>query len=68
MARIPIPEAQFSHIDLNQPGTISVQNHDYLARVVHIDPNVPNSSISIELKFSSVQPREARSDLYASVE
>ena len=66
MARIHIPEAQFSHIDLNQPATITVQNHDYPARVVHIDPNVQNGTISIDLKFSGQQPREARSDLSAS--
>ncbi len=66
MARIHIPEAQFSHIDLNQPATMSVQNHDFPARVVHIDPNVQNGTISIDLKFSGTQPREARSDLSAS--
>ncbi|HEY4979071.1 MAG TPA: HlyD family efflux transporter periplasmic adaptor subunit, partial [Candidatus Acidoferrum sp.] len=61
MARIHIPEAQFSHIDVNQPATITVQNHDYPARVVHIDPNVQNGTISIDLKFVGPQPREARS-------
>lgn len=66
MARIHIPEAQFSHIDVNQPATITVQNHDYPARVVHIDPNVQNGTISIDLKFVGPQPREARSDLSAS--
>ncbi len=66
MARIHIPEAQFNHIDVNQPATITVQNHDYPARVVHIDPNVQNGTISIDLKFVGAQPREARSDLSAS--
>ena len=66
MARIHIPEAQFSHIDLNQPAIITVQNHDFPGRVVHIDPNVQNGTISIDLKFSGAQPREARSDLSAS--
>lgn len=65
LARIHIPEAQFNHIDLNQPANISVQGHDYPGRVAHIDPNVQNGTISIDLKFSGPQPREARSDLSA---
>jgi HlyD family secretion protein len=65
MARIHIPEAQFNHIDLNQPATITVQGRDYPARVAHIDPNVQNGTISIDLRFSGPQPREARSDLSA---
>ena len=66
MARIHIPEAQFDHIEVNQLATITVQGHDYPARVVHIDPNVQNGTISIDLKFITLQPREARSDLSAS--
>ncbi len=66
MARVHIPEGQFNHIDVNQAAVITVQNHDYPARVVHIDPNVQNGTISIDLKFAGAQPREARSDLSAS--
>jgi multidrug efflux pump subunit AcrA (membrane-fusion protein) len=55
MARVHIPEAQFSHIDFNQPATITVQSHDYAARVAHIDPNVQSGTISIDLRFSGQQ-------------
>jgi len=65
MARIHIPEAQFTHIDVNQSATITVQSRDYPAHVVHIDPNVQNGTISIDLKFAGPQPREARSELSA---
>jgi HlyD family secretion protein len=63
MARVHISEAQFSRIDVGQPATIAIQNQVYPARVMHIDPNVQNGSISVDLKFTGGQPRDARSDL-----
>jgi len=66
MARVHVPEAQASDIELNQPATVTLQDHSYAAKVAHIDPNVQNGTVSIDLKFSGSQPREARSDLSAS--
>jgi HlyD family secretion protein len=66
MARVHIPEAQASNIDLNQPATVTLQDHSYPAKVVHIDPNVQNGTVSVDLKFVGAQPREARTDLSAS--
>lgn len=66
MARIHVPEAQASSIELNQAAVVSLQEHSYPAKVVHMDPNVQNGTVSIDLKFSGPQPHEARSDLSAS--
>ena len=66
MARVHIPETQFSRIDLNQPATIQVQTRAYPARVTHIDPNVQNGTITVDLRFTGAQPRDARSDSTAS--
>ena len=66
MARIHIPENQFSRIDVNQAAEITVQNRNYAARVAHIDPNVQNGTISVDLKFEKAQPRDARTDLSTS--
>jgi len=66
MARVHVPEAQASSIEINQPATVSLQDHTYPARVVRMDPNVQNGTVSIDLKFTRPQPREARSDLSAS--
>jgi HlyD family secretion protein len=66
MARIRVPEAQAAQIDLNQPATISLRDLAVPARVVHIDPNVQDGAINIDLKFSGPQPREARADLSIS--
>jgi HlyD family secretion protein len=66
MARVHIPEAQASNIDLNQFATVTLQDHSYPAKVVHIDPNVQNGTVSVDLKFVGAQPREARTDLSAS--
>ena len=66
MARVHVPEAQASSIDLNQPASVTLQDHSYAAKVVHIDPNVQNGTVSIDLKFTGPQPREARTDLSAS--
>jgi HlyD family secretion protein len=66
MARVNVPEARASLIELNQPATITLQDRAFPARVVHVDPNVQNGSVSIDLKFTGPQPREARSDLSAS--
>jgi multidrug efflux pump subunit AcrA (membrane-fusion protein) len=66
MAEVHVPEAQASRIELNQPATVTLQDHSYPASVFHIDPNVHNGTVSIDLKFSGPQPREARSDLSAS--
>lgn len=66
MARIHIPEAQVSRIELNQPAEITLQDHAYPGRVVHIDPNVQNGTVNIDVKFTGLQPREARSDLSAT--
>jgi HlyD family secretion protein len=66
MARVHVPEAQASSIDLDQPASITLQDHSYPAKVVHIDPNVQDGTVSVDLKFIDGQPREARSDLSAS--
>src|ERR1700756_3056980 len=66
MARVHIPEAQASRIELNQAATITLQDHSFAGRVVHIDPNVQNGTVSIDLKFVGAEPREARPDLSAS--
>jgi HlyD family secretion protein len=66
MARIHVPEAQASQVEMNQPATITLQDKNYPAKVVHIDPNVQNGTVSIDLKFLAAQPREARSDFSAS--
>jgi HlyD family secretion protein len=63
MARVHISETQFSRIDVGQPAMITIQNQEYPARVMHIDPNVQNGTISVDLKFTGAQPRDARSDL-----
>ncbi len=66
MARIHIPEAQASNIEMNQLASITLSDHAYAGRVVHMDPNVQNGTVSIDLKFAGPQPREARSDLSAT--
>ena len=66
MARIHVPEAQASSIEINQPAAVTIQDHAYPARVVRMDPNVQNGTVSIDLKIIGPQPREARSDLSAS--
>jgi len=66
MARVHVPEAQAGRIELNQPATITLQDRAFAGRVVHIDPNVQNGTVSIDLKFVGAQPREARADLSAS--
>jgi HlyD family secretion protein len=66
MARVHVPEAQASSIEINQPATVTLQDHTYPARVVRMDPNVQNGTVSIDLKIVGPQPREARSDLSAS--
>jgi HlyD family secretion protein len=66
MARIHVPEAQASSIEINQPASVTLQDHSYPAKVVHIDPNVQNGTVSIDLKFLGPQPHEARTDLSAS--
>ena len=66
MARIHVPEAQASNIELNQPAMVALQDHSYPAKVAHIDPNVQNGTVSIDLKLSGPQPREARTDQSAS--
>jgi HlyD family secretion protein len=63
MARVHISEAQFNSIDVGQPAMITIQSQEYPARVMHIDPNVQNGTISVDLKFTGAQPRDARSDL-----
>ena len=63
MARVHISETQFNRIDVGQPAMITIQNQEYPARVMHIDPNVQNGTISVDLKFVGAQPRDARSDL-----
>lgn len=65
MARVNVPEAQASRIELNQPATITLQDRTFPGRVVHVDPNVQNGAVSIDLKFTGAQPREARADLSA---
>ncbi|MGB9432648.1 MAG: HlyD family efflux transporter periplasmic adaptor subunit [Candidatus Acidiferrum sp.] len=66
MARIHVPEAQASSIEINQPASVILQDHAYPSKVFHIDPNVQNGTVSIDLKFVGPQPREARTDLSAS--
>jgi len=66
MVRVHVPEAQASSIEINQPATVTLQDRAYPARVVRMDPNVQNGTVSIDLKFAGPQPREARSDLSAS--
>lgn len=66
MAEVHVPEGQASRIELNQPATVTLLDHSYAAKVFHIDPNVQNGTVSIDLKFNGPQPREARSDLSAS--
>src|SRR6201998_636139 len=51
MARVHIPEAQASRIELNQAATITLQDHSFAGRVVHIDPNVQNRTVNIDVKF-----------------
>jgi HlyD family secretion protein len=65
MARVHVPEAQAGRIELNQPATITLQDRAFAGRVVHIDPNVQNGTVSIDLKFTGAQPRDARVDLSA---
>jgi HlyD family secretion protein len=66
MARIHVPEAQAGNVDVNQPASITLQDRSYAAKVVHVDPNVQNGTVSIDLKFAGPQPHEARTDLSAS--
>jgi HlyD family secretion protein len=66
MARVHIPEAQAGRIELNQPAKITLQDRAFPGRVVHIDPNVQNGTVSIDVKFVGAQPREARPDLSAA--
>ena len=66
MARVNVPEAQAGQVELNQRASISLQDRTFPARVVHVDPNVQNGTVSIDLKFIGGQPREARSDLSVS--
>jgi HlyD family secretion protein len=66
MARIHVPEAQASSIEINQSAAVTLQDHSYPAKVVHIDPNVQNGTVSVDLKLIGPQPREARTDLSAS--
>jgi HlyD family secretion protein len=66
MARVHVPETQIGSIELNQPAAVTLADHSYSARVVHIDPNVQNGTVSIDLKLSGPQPREARTDFSVS--
>lgn len=66
MARIHIPEAQASNIEVDQSAFITLQDRSYSGKVVHIDPNVQDGTVSVDLKFTDSEPREARSDLSAS--
>lgn len=66
MARVHVAEAQASQVELNQPATITLQDHTFPGRVAHMDPNVQNGTVSVDLKFVGAQPREARFDLSAS--
>jgi HlyD family secretion protein len=66
MARIHVPEAQAGNVDISQPASITLQDRSYAAKVVHVDPNVQNGIVSIDLKFAGPQPHEARTDLSAS--
>src|SRR5262249_49578954 len=63
--RVNVPEGVASQVEMNQPATITLQDRTYPGRVVHIDPNVQNGAVSIDLRFTGAQPREARSDLSA---
>jgi HlyD family secretion protein len=65
MARVHVPEAQASNIETNQLASVTLQEHSYPAKVVHIDPNVQNGTVNVDLKFIGPQPREARGDLSA---
>lgn len=65
MARVNVPEAQAGQIEWNQHAVITLEDHEFPGRVVHVDPNVQNGTVSIDLKFVGAQPREARSDLSA---
>ena len=65
MARVNVPEALASQVEMNQPATITLRDRTFPGRVVHVDPNVQNGAVSIDLKFIGAQPREARSDLSA---
>src|ERR1700739_3202752 len=51
MARVHVPEAQAGRIELNQPATITLQDRAFPGRVVHIDPNVQNRTVNIDVKF-----------------
>jgi len=66
MARVHVPEALAGNIELNQIATVTLQERSYPAKVAHVDPNVQNGTVSIDLKLSGPQPREARTDLSAS--
>jgi HlyD family secretion protein len=66
MARVHVPEAQASSIELNQNASVTIQDRAYPAKVAHMDPNVQNGTVSIDLKLSGLQPREARTDLSAT--
>ena len=66
MARVHVPEGQASNIDLNQNASVTLQDHSYPAKVAHMDPNVQNGTVSIDLKLSGPQPRGARTDLSAA--
>ena len=63
MARVNVPEALAGQIEVNQRAAITLQDRKFPGRVVHVDPNVQNGTVSIDLKFIGAQPREARSDL-----
>jgi hypothetical protein len=66
MARIHVPEAQAGNVDVSQPASITLQDRSYAAKVVRVDPNVQNGTVSIDLKFADPQPHEARTDLSAT--
>ena len=66
MARIHVPEAQASSIEINQSAAVNLQDRTYPARVVRMDPNVQNGTVSVDLKIVGPQPRGGRSDLSAS--
>ena len=53
-------------MEVNQPAMVTLQDHSYPAKVVHMDPNVQNGTVSIDLKILGSQPKEARTDLSAS--
>jgi HlyD family secretion protein len=58
MARIHVPEAQAGNVDVNQPASITLQDRSYAAKVVHVDPNVQNGTVSID--FEIRRPAAAR--------